>query len=104
VIDIGLHLGLPRRDGAPWTAEKAVEMLVGEAGMSRAFATSEVDRYLGWPGQAPCYKLGEREWLAARAEARRRHGAGLDLKAWHSAALALGSLGLAQLRTELTAA
>jgi uncharacterized protein (DUF885 family) len=102
VIDIGLHLGFERPDGSEWTPENAVAMLVERAGMSEAFARSEVDRYLGWPAQAICYKLGEREWLAARADAQRRWGDAFDLKAWHTAALDLGSLGLAQLRAQLS--
>jgi uncharacterized protein (DUF885 family) len=77
-------------------------MLVEQAALSGAFAASEVDRYLGWPAQAICYKLGEREWLAARDEARARSGPSFDLKGWHTAALDLGSLGLAQLRTQLS--
>ena len=79
----------------------AIAFLVERAGLSAAFAASEVDRYLGWPGQAIAYKLGEREWLAAREEATRRDGPAFDLKAWHAQALDLGSLGLAQLREEL---
>jgi len=103
VIDIGLHLGFPRPDGSAWTPENAKAMLVEQAGLSEAFAASEIDRYLGWPAQAICYKLGEREWLAARADAEQRWGAAFDLKNWHTAALDLGSLGLAQLRAQLSA-
>ena len=44
------------------------------------FMRSEVDRYLGWPGQAISYKVGERVWLESRADARRRHGANFDLR------------------------
>jgi uncharacterized protein (DUF885 family) len=108
VIDIGLHLGyaIPADEehgGEAWSPDSARAMLVERCGLSDAFAASEVDRYLGWPAQAICYKLGEREWLAARDEARTRVGADFDLKAWHSKALDLGSLGLAQLRSELSA-
>ena len=103
VIDIGLHLGFARPDGSEWTPENAVAMLVERAALSPAFAASEVDRYLGWPAQAICYKLGEREWLAARADAQQRWGDAFDLKGWHTAALDLGSLGLAQLRAQLSA-
>jgi len=61
----------------------------------------EVDRYLGWPGQAPSYKLGERLWLAAREDARRRHGSAFDLVAFHRAALQMGSMGLDTLSERL---
>jgi uncharacterized protein (DUF885 family) len=61
----------------------------------------ELNRYLGWPGQAPSYKLGERIWLQARADARVRNGPAFDLKAFHRAALDLGGLGLDPLRAAL---
>ncbi|WP_443613014.1 DUF885 family protein [Actinomadura madurae] len=61
----------------------------------------EIDRYLGRPGQAIAYKLGERVWLEAREEARRRAGAGFDLKEFHRRALDLGPMGLDRLRAEL---
>jgi uncharacterized protein (DUF885 family) len=62
---------------------------------------SEVDRYLGWPGQAICYKVGERVWLRGRDDARKRHGGSFDLKDFHSRALELGPMGLDQLEQEL---
>ena len=54
----------------------------------------ELNRYLGWPGQAPSYKLGERIWLQAREDARNRQGADFSLREFHRQALALGSMGL----------
>jgi uncharacterized protein (DUF885 family) len=69
--------------------------------MDPAFIDFEVKRYLGWPGQAPSYKVGERIWLEARDEARSRMGAGFDLKSFHRAALDLGSVGLDPLRAAL---
>jgi uncharacterized protein (DUF885 family) len=65
------------------------------------FLDSEIVRYLGWPGQAISYKLGERAWLAGRDAARAARGADFDPKAWHGAALSLGSLGLDDLTDEL---
>jgi uncharacterized protein (DUF885 family) len=62
---------------------------------------SEIDRYLGLPGQAISYKVGERVWLDVREQARRRRGASFDLKEFHSHSLGLGSMGLAQLRDEM---
>ena len=47
-------------------------------------------RYLGFPGLAISYKVGERAWLAAREDAKRRLGVDFDLRAWHSRALGLG--------------
>ena len=68
------------------------------------FLRSEVDRYLGWPGQAICYKLGERAWLGIREQARKRAGKTFDLKGFHSSALNLGPMGLEQLEREMTQA
>lgn len=103
IVDIGMHLELPSRDhdGAVWTPQLALPFVVERSRFPEAFMRSEVDRYLGWPGQAISYKVGERVWLACRDEARARHGAAFDLKAWHSYALALGGMGLGPLRDEL---
>ena len=99
VIDIGVHLDLPLPDGSRWTFERACEVL-GRAGRGEPHRIhAEVVRYFGWPGQAISYKLGERGWLAARAEAMRRPG--FDLKRWHTAALSLGPIGLADLAETL---
>jgi uncharacterized protein (DUF885 family) len=68
---------------------------------SEDFLRSEVDRYLGWPGQAICYKVGERVWLAVRERARQQAGTRFDLKAFHTRALNIGPMGLAQLEREI---
>jgi uncharacterized protein (DUF885 family) len=107
VIDIGMHLRLPVPDGSSfhpgetWTPELAREFFGRHSGRDAAFLDSEIVRYLGWPGQAISYKLGERAWLEGRDAARRRRGDAFDLKAWHMAALSLGSLGLDDLAAEL---
>ncbi len=102
VIDIGVHLDLPLPDGSRWSFERACEVL-GTAGRGEPHRIqAEVVRYFGWPGQAISYKLGERGWLAARAEAMRRPG--FDLKRWHTAALSLGPIGLAGLADMLARA
>jgi uncharacterized protein (DUF885 family) len=107
VIDIGMHLRLPVpadsafHPGQTWTPELAREFFGLHSGRDAAFLDSEVVRYLGWPGQAISYKLGERAWLDGREAARRARGADFDLKAWHMAALSTGSLGLDDLAAEL---
>jgi len=99
VIDIGVHLDLPLPDGSRWSFDKACEVLRERGRAEEYRVVPEVTRYFGWPGQAPSYKLGERAWLAARADAQRRPG--FDLKRWHTAALSLGPLGLDALSAEL---
>ena len=109
IVDIGMHLELeiPRDNpfgfhpGETWTPDLGLEFMRQHCRMEDAFIQFEVNRYLGWPGQAPSYKVGERIWLEARAEVRQRHGDAFDLKAFHRAALDLGSLGLDPLRTAL---
>lgn len=107
VVDIGLHLELAipdherYRPGETWTPELALAFVIERSHFPPDFMASEVDRYLGWPGQAISYKVGEREWLAARDEVKRRMGAAFDLKEFHRRALDLGPMGLAQLRAEL---
>jgi uncharacterized protein (DUF885 family) len=109
IVDIGLHLELPipageENAGRRWSWELAVPFADRYSPIRGEFTRSEVVRYLGLPAQAISYKVGEREWLELRAEARRRDGAAFDLKAFHTRALRLGSLGLDQLRTEMLAA
>ena len=62
---------------------------------------SEVIRYLGTPGQAISYKVGERCWLEAREASKQRQGEAFSLKEWHRAALSMGPMGLAQMQREL---
>jgi uncharacterized protein (DUF885 family) len=108
IVDIGMHLELaiPDDDGfAPgqtWTPELGEAFMVQRSWFPADFLASEVLRYLGIPGQAISYKVGERVWLAVREEARRRQGPDFDLKSFHARALDLGPLGLDQLARELS--
>ena len=107
IIDIGMHLELPipqTSDFHPsevWTPALGLEFIRRRSHFPPDFVASEVDRYLGMPGQAISYKVGEREWLSARDDARRRKGAAFDLKDFHTRALNLGPMGLAQMRREM---
>ncbi len=107
VVDIGMHLELPIPEheryhpGERWTPELALPFVIERSMFPEDFMRSEVDRYLGLPGQAISYKVGERVWLESRDDAKRRHGDGFDLKAWHRFGLDLGSMGLDQLKAEL---
>ncbi|MEV4346953.1 DUF885 domain-containing protein [Actinoplanes sp. NPDC049596] len=101
IIDIGMHLELeiPRDNpfgfhpGERWTPELGWEFLSGHSRLPTDMLRFELKRYLGMPGQAPAYKVGERLWLRAREQARAR-SADFDLKRFHTDALNLGSVGL----------
>ncbi|HEY2723666.1 MAG TPA: DUF885 domain-containing protein [Pseudonocardiaceae bacterium] len=107
VVDIGMHLELPIpagtgfHEGEKWTPELGLEFLLTRTITDPAHVRDEVDRYLGWPGQAPSYKLGERLWLGAREDAQRRRGAEFDFAKFHRSALELGSMGLDTLSERL---
>ena len=109
IIDIGMHLQLPIptgnawnfRPGERWTPAAGYQFLMDNCSIDEPTLRFELDRYLGWPGQAPSYKVGERIWLEARDDARRRQGADFDLRQFHADALNLGPLGLDPLRAAL---
>ena len=102
VFDIGVHLELevPERWGSgPWTPDKGYGFLKENLPISEGQLNFEFTRYLGWPGQAPSYKVGQRLWEQIRAELETRPG--FDLKAFHTEALNIGSVGLDTLRRAL---
>jgi len=107
VLDIGFHLGkrAPKEwGGEVWTPETAWEFLRGNVKMNEGLLRSEYLRYLGWPGQAPAYKIGQRLWEQARDEAKaaaEARGETFDLRDFHRRALGIGSVGLDVLRDEL---
>jgi uncharacterized protein (DUF885 family) len=91
VVDTGLHaLG--------WTREEAVEYLFENTLLARNNVETEVDRYIAWPGQALAYKLGQREILALRDQARSALGPGFRLAEFHDRILANGAVTLEGLR------
>lgn len=118
VADIGMHLELEIPDlerhaagelnalaGAErWRPELALPFLIERSRFPQTMLASEVDRYLGWPGQAISYKVGERVWLETREARKQSESATFNLKQFHQQALDLGPMGLAQLREELTPA
>ena len=104
VFDIGVHLELeiPERWGSgTWTPEKGYDFLKQNIAISEGQLNFEFTRYLGWPGQAPAYKLGQRLWEQIRDEVRTREGDAYDARTFHTRALRLGSVGLDTLRRAL---
>ena len=103
VLDIGIHLGKPKLDGGGvWDYDYAFEFLKANVNMNEPFVRFEVARYLGWPGQAPSYKVGQRIWEQIRDETKARQGAAFDIKAFHKKALDIGGVGLDTLKSALS--
>lgn len=104
VIDIGAHLDLPIPNDSPfhpgerWSFDLGVEMLRDVAQLAPDHAVSEMTRYLGWPGQAISYKVGERVILGLREEERARLGSAFNLKDFHAKVVGSGSVALQILR------
>lgn len=104
VVDIGVHCRLPAPEslgGGIWDADKAWRFLTSSVAMDRAVLRFELNRYLGWAGQAPSYALGQRVWEQTREVALGRHR-GWSLKDFHTRALSLGGVSLDVLRSEMT--
>ncbi|MGY5765900.1 DUF885 domain-containing protein [Brachybacterium sp. DNPG3] len=108
VLDIGLHVGLPMPEdlagsaGGAWTYEKAWDFMGEHWGVSEAERRFELHRYLGWPGQAPSYKIGQREWEQLRDAALvGAPDTAAATRDFHRRALELGSLPLSVLRGAL---
>lgn len=104
VVDIGTHLDLPVPDDAPfhpgerWSYELGVEALRSLAFLDEDYATSEMNRYLGWPAQAISYKVGERVILELREELEGELGDAYDPAEFHRRVLGSGPVGLDLLR------
>ena len=102
VLDIGVHLGKPRLDGdGVWDHDYALAFMRRNVNMPDEFIQFEVNRYLGWPGQAPSYKVGQRIWEQLRDTVAERQGNAFDIKAFHKRALDIGGVGLDALRSAL---
>ena len=102
VLDIGVHLEKQVPDGSgPWTAEYAFDFMGKNVNMNDSFVKFEVNRYLGWPGQAPSYKVGQRIWEQLRDTAKERGGDAFSIKEFHRKALDLGGVGLDTLQEAL---
>ncbi|MCX2965075.1 DUF885 domain-containing protein [Gordonia aquimaris] len=103
VVDIGVHCRLrapAALGGGTWDAAKAWQFLTDSVAMDRSVLRFELDRYLGWPGQAPSYALGQRVWEETRTAALATHR-DWTLRDFHTRALALGGVSLDVLADEL---
>jgi len=96
VVDTGLH-------AKGWTRQQAIDFMAERTALSRHEITTEVDRYISWPGQALAYKMGELKIRELRARAERALGPRFDLRAFHDAVLANGSVPLTILERQIDA-
>ena len=87
VVDAGLH-------GKGWTEEQAIDYMMQNSPEPEESVRSEVRRYLTWPGQATCYKIGMIEILRLRAEAEETLGERFDIRGFHDAVLGGGAVPL----------
>lgn len=103
VLDIGVHLEKQRPDGqGTWDAGFALDFMRHNVNMPDEFVKFEVNRYLGWPGQAPSYKVGQRIWEQLRDDVAEREGSDFSIKRFHKRALDIGGVGLDTLRSALS--
>ena len=91
VVDTGLH-------AKGWTRAQAETFMREHTALTEVNISNEVDRYIGWPGQALAYKVGQLEMLALRAEAERALGSRFDIRAFHATVLGVGAVTLPVLR------
>ncbi len=94
VVDTGMHY-------KHWTRQQAIDYFLAHVATTEYNATSEVDRYISWPGQALAYKLGELKIKELRQRAEKQLGAAFDIRAFHDAVLLGGPLPLTVLEKQV---
>lgn len=94
VVDTGMHT-------MGWSRQQAIDFLASNTALSMHNVTTEIDRYISWPGQALSYKLGELTIKRLRAEAEQALGANFNVREFHDVVLGNGSLPLAVLEKQV---
>jgi uncharacterized protein (DUF885 family) len=87
VVDTGMHV-------FGWSRDKALAYMLENTALSEPNVRTEIDRYISWPGQALSYKIGEIKIKELRARAEKALGDKFDIRAFHDALLAHGSVPL----------
>ncbi len=96
VVDTGIH-------AMGWSRQQALDYLANNTALPLHEVRTEIDRYIAWPGQAVSYKTGEMRIIELRRKAERALGARFDIRAFHDAILANGSVTLPILETQIDA-
>jgi uncharacterized protein (DUF885 family) len=96
VVDTGIH-------AMGWSRQRAIDYMTENSCLAENNIANEVDRYITWPGQAVAYKIGQREILSLRDEAKQKLGDRFDIKAFHDAVLSNGAVALPVLREQVEA-
>jgi uncharacterized protein (DUF885 family) len=97
VVDTGIHFHR-------WPREKAIAWLSGVTGQPAGEVTSEIERYMAWPGQALGYKLGQMRLLAMRRQQAQRMGRRFNKRAFHGVVLGEGAMPLDLVERRMAAA
>ena len=87
VVDTGIH-------AKGWSRDQAIEFMIDNSALAPHNIRAEVDRYIGWPGQATAYKVGQMTISELRASAQAELGDQLDIRAFHDTILEDGPLPL----------
>jgi len=90
VIDPGLHY-------FGWTRQQAIDYMASNTSLSMHEVNTEIDRYIGWPGQAVSYKIGELKIRELRKKAEDELGENFNIKDFHDLILSYGSIPLSTL-------
>ena len=94
VVDTGMH-------AKHWSRQQAIDYFLANVATSEYNATTEVDRYISWPGQALAYKVGELKIKELRARATKELGPAFDIRGFHDALLVNGPLPLTLLERQV---
>jgi uncharacterized protein (DUF885 family) len=96
VVDTGMH-------SKKWTRQQAIDYFMENAPKTELDITNEIDRYIGWPGQALAYKIGELKFKELRARAKQELSDKFDVREFHDAALSQGAVPLSVLENMMAA-
>ena len=95
VVDTGIHY-------FGWSRQEAIDYFKDNAAKTEADIINEIDRYIGWPGQALAYKIGQLKMLELRALAEKELGDRFDIRAFHDELLGAGAIPLDALEVRMT--